>query len=83
MEDGSPVYKRDDKSGKYIIIDDRKGTILFMIQGLLPFSQEMWSTNRKGAGEFYKEYGGPGVPMQITAPDGTLQTVNGQPFLRT
>ena len=81
MQDGSPVYKRDDKSGKYIIIDDRKGTIPVYDSRFTTLFPRMWSTNRKGAGEFYKEYGGPGVPISVTAPDGTIQTINRPTFV--
>lgn len=81
MEDGSPVYKRDDKSGKYIIIDDRKGTIPVYDSRFTTLFPRMWSTNRKGAGDFYKEYGGPGVPVAVTAPDGTQQTIYKPTFL--
>jgi hypothetical protein len=75
MSDGSPIYKRDDKAGKYVIIDDRKGTIPVYDPRFTTIFPRMWSTSRKGAAEFYKEYGGPGTPISVTAPDGTQQTL--------
>jgi hypothetical protein len=79
--DGSPIYKRDDKSGKYVVIDDRKSTIPVYDPRFTTLFPRMWSTNRKGTGDFYKEYGGPGVPMSITGPDGNPQTVNKPTFV--
>jgi hypothetical protein len=81
MEDGSPVYKRDEQSKKYIVIDDRKGTIPVYDSRFMTLFPRMWSTSRKGAAEFYKEYGGPGVPVSVTGPDGTTQTVYKPTFL--
>ncbi len=78
---GSPIYKRDDQSGKYIIIDDRKNTIPVYDPRFTTIFPRMWSTNRKGTGDFYKEYGGPGVPISITGQDGNPQTVYKPTFL--
>jgi hypothetical protein len=79
--DGSPIYKRDDKSGKYVVIDDRKSTIPIYDPRFTTLFPRMWSTNRKGTGDFYKEYGGPGVPISITGQDGNPQTVNKPTFV--
>ncbi|MGA2824287.1 MAG: DUF2723 domain-containing protein, partial [Bacteroidales bacterium] len=81
VEDGTPVYKRDDKSGKYIVIDDRKGTIYVYDSRFTTLFPRMWSTSRKGAAEFYKEYGGPGVPISVTGSDGNPQTIYKPTFL--
>jgi hypothetical protein len=75
MADGSPVYERDNQKGKYVITDDRKGTIPVYDPRFTTIFPRMWSTNRKGAGDFYKEYGGPGVPISVNGQDGTPQTV--------
>jgi hypothetical protein len=81
--DGSPIYKRDDRSGKYIIIDDRKSTIPVYDPRFTTIFPRMWTTDfaRKGASDFYKEYGGPGVPISITGQDGNPQTVYKPTFL--
>ncbi len=81
--DGSPVYERDEKSGKYIIIDDRKGTIPVYDPRFTTIFPRMWTIDldRKGSSDFYKKYGGPGVPISITGPDGNPQTVYKPTFL--
>jgi hypothetical protein len=83
MEDGSPVYKRDDKSGKYIVIDDRKGNIPVYDSRFTTLFPRMWTSNssRKGASDFYKEYGGPGLPVSVTGQDGNPQTIYRPTFL--
>ncbi len=83
VEDGSPVYKRDDKTGKYIIIDDRKGTIYVYDPRFTTIFPRMWTTDaaRKGASDFYKEYGGPGIPVSVTGPDGNPKTIYKPTFL--
>jgi hypothetical protein len=81
MEDGSPVYKRDSKAGKYILIDDRKGTIPVYDSRFTTLFPRMWSTNRPNTGEFYKEYGGPGIPISVTGQDGNSQTLYKPTFL--
>ena len=83
MADGSPIYKRDERSGKYIVIDDRKGTIPVYDPRFTTIFPRMWTTNanRKGASEFYKEYGGPGVPISVTGQDGNPQTIYKPTFL--
>ncbi len=81
MEDGTPVYKRDDQSGKYIVIDDRKNTIPVYDSRFTTIFPRMWSTGRKGAADFYKEYGGPGLPISVTGPDGNSQTIYKPTFL--
>ena len=77
MSDGSPIYKRDDKSGKYIVVDERKNVFPVYDPRFTTLFPRMWTTdlNRKGASDFYKEYGGPGVPISVTGPDGNPQTI--------
>ncbi len=78
--DGTPLYRRDDKSGKYIVIDDRKGTVPIYDPRFTVVFPRMWSTQRKNAAAFYREWGGPGVPMDVTGPDGKPATVNRPTF---
>jgi len=40
--DGTPIYKRDEKSGKYIVIDDRKGTVLIYDPKFTTLFPRMW-----------------------------------------
>lgn len=73
-KDGKPVYQHDDKSGKYIVIDDRKGTVPVWDPRFTSIFPRMWSTQRKGAAEFYQKWGGPGVPIQVTSESGKTET---------
>lgn len=41
--DGSPVYKRDDEAGKYVISDDRKATVRNFDSRYKGFFPRMWS----------------------------------------
>ena len=79
--DGTPVYKRDNASGRYIIIDNRKGTVPIYDKRFMTIFPRMWSTQRKGGAEFYKEWGGKGVPIEVTNPDGKTETVYRPTFI--
>ena len=73
-KDGKPVYHHDDQSGKYIVIDDRKGTVPVWDPRFTTVFPRMWSNQRKGAAEFYQKWGGPGVPIQVTSESGKTET---------
>ena len=45
-EDGNPVYARDDKAGKYVIIDDKKGTELVYDPRYTTLFPRMWSNQQ-------------------------------------
>ena len=79
-EDGNPLYRRDDKSGKYVILDDKKGTIPVFDSRFCTFFPRMWSAERKGSTEFYKNWGGEGVPVTITNNDGKEETITKHSF---
>jgi hypothetical protein len=72
--DGTPVYRRDNASGKYIVIDDRKGTVPVYDERFTTLFPRMWSNQRKGSAEFYKNWGGEGRPVKITGRDGKEET---------
>lgn len=78
--DASPIYKKDHTSGKYVIIDERKGTIPVFDPRFTTIFPRMWSTMRKQAPDFYKEWGGPGVPVEVTRQDGKTETINKPTF---
>ncbi len=44
--DGNPVYGRDDKAGKYVVIDDRKGTIPNYNKDFCTIFPRMWSSQQ-------------------------------------
>jgi len=79
-QDGNPIYQRDSKAGKYVVIDDRKGTVPVFDQRFTTLFPRMWSSQRKGAADFYKRWGGEGVPVTVTDPDGKAQTLNRPTF---
>jgi hypothetical protein len=74
-DDGNPVYRRDDKSGKYIVIDDKKGTIPVYDPRFCTVFPRMWSSERKGSAEYYKNWGGRGTPITVTNNDGKEETL--------
>jgi hypothetical protein len=45
-EDGNPVYARDDKAGKYVIIDDKKGTEMVYDSRYTTIFPRMWSNQQ-------------------------------------
>jgi hypothetical protein len=78
--DGNPVYQKDPASGKYVVIDDRKGTIPVFDPRFTTVFPRMWSNQRRGADDFYKNWGGPGVPITVTGEDGETKTINRPTF---
>ena len=41
----------------------------------------MWSSERRGSEQFFKDWGGPGVPIEVTNSDGKTQTLSKPTFL--
>lgn len=78
--DGTPVYQKDLKSGKYIVIDERKGTIPVWDPKFTTIFPRMWSNQRKGSAEFYRKWGGEGVPVEVLSEDGKTKTLNRPTF---
>jgi len=58
LDDGNPVYSRDDKAGKYVIIDDKKGTIPVYDPRYTTFFPRMWSNQQAQHGINYRALGG-------------------------
>ncbi|MCX6249748.1 MAG: DUF2723 domain-containing protein [Bacteroidetes bacterium] len=80
--DGPPIYARDNASGKYVVIDDRTETIPVFDPRFTTIFPRMWCRDeeRRGASDFFKSWGGPGVPIETTGPDGKPETVNRPTF---
>jgi hypothetical protein len=78
--DGNPVYQKDSKSGKYVIIDDRKGTVPVWDSRFTTIFPRMWSDQRRGSADFYKRWGGPGVPITVTGRDGEEEQLSRPTF---
>ena len=73
-KDGTPVYMKDKKKGKYVIKDDRKGTIPVYDPRFETFFPRMWSNTKPGHIKYYKKYGNiKGVPIRVTKPDGSSE----------
>ena len=72
--DGNPVYQHNDQTGRYEIIDDRKGTIPVYDPRFTTIFPRMWSNERKGSEEYYKNWGGASVPVTITDENGKSET---------
>ncbi|MEI6898854.1 MAG: DUF2723 domain-containing protein, partial [Bacteroidota bacterium] len=70
----------DEKSVEYVVIDDRKNTIPVYDPKFCTVFPRMWSNERRGSAEYYKNWGGPGVPTEITDQEGKPQTVNKPTF---
>ena len=79
-DNGNPVYRRDNESGKYIVIDDRRGTIPIYDERFTTLFPRMWSRARKGHEAFYKNWAGEGVPISTTGPDGKAKILNKPTF---
>ncbi|MEI6348325.1 MAG: DUF2723 domain-containing protein [Bacteroidota bacterium] len=58
MEDGSPIYSRDSKVGKYVVIDDKKGSIPVYDSRYTTFFPRMWSNQQAQHGINYRALGG-------------------------
>ena len=78
--DGKPIYQRDDKSGKYIVVDERKGTVPVWDPRFTTIFPRMWSNQRKGSPEFYKKWGGEGIPIEVNTGEGKTETRIRQTF---
>ncbi len=57
-EDGKPFYRRDDASGKYIVWDDRKGTIPVYDPEYMTIFPRMWNNQEDRYIEDYKNWAG-------------------------
>lgn len=78
--DGTPVYQRDDAQKKYVVIDERKGTIPVYDKRFMTIFPRMWSNQRRGSEDFYHNWAGPGIPITVTDPDGEAKTLNRPTF---
>ena len=73
-KDGTPTYMKDKKRGKYVIKDDRKGTIPVYDPRFETFFPRMWSNAKPGHIKYYKKYGNiTGKPIRVTKPDGSSE----------
>ncbi len=73
--DGSPIYVKDKKKGKYIITDKRESTKPIYDSRFTTLFPRMWSSQKSEHKRMYKNYMGKGVPLRVDKPDGTTDIV--------
>ena len=73
--DGSPIYVKDKKKGKYIITDKRESTKPVYDPRFTTLFPRMWSNQKPEHKRMYKNYMGKGVPVRVDKPDGTTDVV--------
>ena len=77
-KNGTPVYRRDSKTGRYVVIDDRKGTIPVYDPRFETIFPRMWSNQKPIQIKFYrsKEYGGTGgTPIRVDMGNGKSKII--------
>lgn len=76
-DDGNPVYIRDDQKGKYVVADDRKGTVPVYDPDFTTIFPRMWYSGEKYRVKDYKDWGKvKGVPTRHTNPStGETETI--------
>ena len=74
--DGSPIYLRDTKSGKYVITSDRKNTIPNYDPRFCTIFPRMWSNQKTDHINAYKSWGKiEGIPIDVTNEEGKAETI--------
>jgi len=80
-KDGNPIYIKDTKKGKYVITDNRKGSVPVYDPRFTTIFPRMWSNQKSSHIELYKQYGKiKGVPVQVED-DGETKVVTKPTFL--
>jgi len=76
FKDGNPVYEKDVAKGKYVIKDDRKGTVPVYDERFMTIFPRMWSNQKPAHISLYKQYGGDkGIPIKVENQDGTTDVL--------
>jgi hypothetical protein len=74
--DGNPVYTKDVKKGKYVIKDDRRGTVPVYDPDFTTIFPRMWSNQKPQHISIYKRDGGSkGTPVRVQNADGTTEVI--------
>ncbi len=75
-KNGTPVYTRDDKTGKYVITDKREMVVPVFDPRFTTIFPRMWDQSEPRFEEEYIRWGNvKGRPVQVQSPDGT-ETLN-------
>ena len=75
--DGTPIYQRNNKTGKYEVIDDRKGTVPVYDPRFESIFPRMWSDDKPSYKTIYQSdaYGGTsGTPLVVDIGNGKTET---------
>ncbi len=83
-KDGTPIYQRDNKTGKYKIIDNRKGTVTEYDPRFESIFPRMWSGEKPSYKNIYQSeaYGGKGgTRITVDAGNGKTKTLIRPSFL--
>ena len=74
FEDGSPIYIKDKKKGKYVITDDRTGFSPVYDPEFSTIFPRMWSNQKTSHINAYKYWGEiKGNPIRVSKPDGSTE----------
>lgn len=74
--DGTPVYAKDQKTGKYVVVDDRKATIPNYDDRFCTLFPRMWSSSQDYHISGYESWAEvQGTPITITGRNGQTQTI--------
>jgi hypothetical protein len=75
-KDGSPIYVKDHKTGKYKITDDRMNSIPNYDKRFMTLFPRMWSNQKPSHVSSYKNWGKiKGIPIAVTDEEGKSQTL--------
>ncbi len=80
-DDGSPVYRKNLEKGKYVIIDDRKGTIPVYDPKFMTIFPRMWNNTETRYIRDYKAWSKmQGIPVKTQDEYGETKTINKPTF---
>ncbi len=75
-KDGNPVYIKDDNKGKYVVADDRKGTVPVYDPEFTTLLPRMWSNQKPIHVKEYERWGEvKGRALKHIKPDGTPESI--------
>ncbi len=80
-KDGNPIYRRSTEKGKYIVIDDRKGTIPVYNTEFSTIFPRMWNNTEQRYIKDYKTWSKmQGIPTSVTDEFGETQIIDKPTF---
>ncbi len=80
-EDGNPIYRKSAEKGKYIVIDDRKGTIPVYDPEFSTIFPRMWNNTEKRYINDYKTWSKmKGIPTSVTDEYGETKVIDKPTF---